>query len=414
MEIRQAYNNYQGDERLQSTYSSSSFDGSQLRNNSFHYQGVGNSSYRYYEVWTELSDFEATTFDPLKGVGTYITHKLRPIEQVKKETEAENKWREENLPEADPKDYIIDFHADFVKRWYAMYLTTWGMVLDVRESPYKSGLHPYVLTPPDINGERWGLVEEIINPQLAMDRQIIQADAVLSNASKGVWLIPDTAVPDDFTNKEYIREIKKVDGAVIYKVKDGFEDIVPKQIFANSANISSQIQTMIQLYSGLVDEVTGNYGAAQGRPGGASKTASGYAQETANAGINVKDTMENYLTVLVKRDDKLLQLIQEGYTKQDYFRITGEDIDPKELELFEFHIEQSKGTNSPAHRFAQEQELLQLVYNQILPAEVYFEVSTNPVMLQAKQKLDLLKKVQAEKEQEGQQPAIEQNTQIAQ
>jgi hypothetical protein len=124
--------------------------------------------------------------------------------------------------------------------------------------------------------------------------------------------------------------------------------------------------------------------------------------------------MENYLTVLVKRDDKLLQLIQEGYTKQDYFRITGEKIDPKELELFEFHIEQSKGTNSPAHRFAQEQELLQLVYNQILPAEVYFEVSTNPVMLQAKQKLDVLKKAQAEKEQEAQQPAIEQNIQNSQ
>lgn len=411
MEIRQAYNSYQGNERLQSSYSSQSYDGSQLRNNSFHYQGVGNSSYRYYEVWTELSDFEATTFDPLDGVGTYTTHKFRPIKQVKKEVEAENKYREENLEGTDPIEYTITFDAKFVKRWYAMFITPWGMVLDVRESPYKSGLHPFVFAPPDINGEQWGLVEEIINPQLAMDRQIIQADAVLSNASKGVWLIPDTAVPDDFSNKEYIRELKKVDGAVIYKVKDGFEDIVPKQVFANSANISAQIQTMIQLYSGLVDEVSGNYGAAQGRPGGASKTASGYAQETANAGINVKDTMENYLTVLVKRDDKLLQLIQEGYTKQDYLRITGEDIDPKELELFEFHIEQSKGTNSPSHRFAQEQELLQLVYNEILPAEVYFEVSTNPVMLQAKQKLDTLKKAQAEKEQDAQQPVIEQNIQ---
>jgi hypothetical protein len=205
-----------------------------------------------------------------------------------------------------------------------------------------------------------------------------------------------------------------VDGAVIYKVKDDFEDIVPKQVYANSANISAQIQTMIQLYSGLVDEVSGNYGAAQGKPGGANKTASGYAQETANAGINVKDTMENYLTVLVKRDDKILQLVQEGYTRQDYLRITGEDIDPKELELFEFHIEQSKGTNSPAHRFAQEQELLQLVYNNILPPEVYFEVSTNPVMLQAKQKLDAIKKIEAEKEQGPQQPAIEQNALNAQ
>jgi hypothetical protein len=411
MEIRQAYNNYQGNERLQSSYSSQSFDGAQLRYNTFHYQGVGNSSYRYYEVWTELSDFEAVTFDPLDGVGTYTSHKLRPVAKVKKEVEAENKYRAENLPDVDPKDYTIDLQPKFVKRWYAIFLSPWGMVLDVRESPYRSGLHPYVFTPPDINGEQWGLIEEIINPQLSMDRQILQADAVLSNASKGVWLIPDTAVPDDFSNKEYIRELKKVDGAVIYKVKDGFEDIVPKQIFANSQNVSSQVQTMIQLYSGLVDEVSGNYGAAQGRPGGSGKTASGYAQETANAGVNIKDTMENYLTMLVERDDKILQFIIEGYTRQDYLRITGEEIDPRELEMFEFHIEQSKGTNSPAHRFAQEQELLQLVYNQILPPEVYFEVSTNPVMLQAKQKLDALRKEQEKAGQDTQQPAIEQNTQ---
>ena len=51
---------------------------------------------------------------------------------------------------------------------------------------------------------------------------------------------------------------------------------------------------------------------------------------------------------------------------------------------------------------------LRLVYNQILPAEVYFEVSTNPVMQQAKQKLDALKKAQSEKEQEAHDPSMNQ------
>jgi hypothetical protein len=395
MAIREAYNSYQGDEMLQSTYSSQSFDGSQLRNNTFHYQGVGNSAYRYYEVWTQLADYEAITFDPLDGVGTYTAHKFRKIDEVKKETDAENEWRRENLEGADESEYIIEFKADFVKRWYVVFLTPWGMVLDVRESPYKSGLTPYVFTPPDINGEMWGLVEEILSAQLSMDRQILQADAIISNASKGTWLIPDTAVPDDFSNKEYIRELKKVDGAVIYKVKEGFEDQVPKQIYANSANVGNQVQQMIQLYSGLVDDISGNYGAAQGQPGGASKTATAYALETQNAGVNIKDTMENYLTMLVERDDKILQFILEGYTRQDYLRITGEDIDPQDLKLFEFHVEQSKGTNAPGHRLALEQELLQLVYNQVLPFEVFLEVSTNPVMAQAKQKMDELKKLQA-------------------
>jgi hypothetical protein len=400
MTIKEAYNSYQGNELLQSTYSSQSFDGSQLRNNTFHYQGVGNSAYRYYETWTQLADYEAITFDPLDGVGTSTAHKFKDPNKVKKEIEAENDWRRENLEGTAPEEeWIIEYKADFVKRWYALFLTPWGSVLDVRESPYKSGLHPYTFTPPDINGEMWGLVEEILSAQLSMDRQILQADAVISNASKGTWLIPDTAVPDDFSNKEYIRELKKVDGAVIYKVKEGFEDQVPKQIYANSANVGNQIQQMIQLYSGLVDEISGNYGAAQGQPGAASKTATAYALETQNAGVNIKDTMENYLTMLVERDDKILQFILEGYTRQDYLRITGEDIDPAELKLFEFHVEQSKGTNSPGHRLALEQELLQLVYNGLLPFEAFLEVSTNPVMAQAKQKMDELKKAQAEQEQ---------------
>lgn len=412
-QIRNLYIKYQGDETLKSTYNYSSFDGSQLRNMNFMFQS--SSSYRYVEHWTLVSDYEAITYDPIDGTGVPVCHKWQDIEKIKKAVDEENKTREANSEGIDPEsDIFIQFMADYVTRSYVIFMTPWGYVLDVRESPYKTSNFPYVSTPPDINGEYWGLIEELINAQLGMDRQIANADSIVANASKGVWLIPDVAIPDDFTNKEYISELKKTDGAIVYKVRpDMVDKFRPEQQYANSANVSANVQQLIRLYSGLVDEISGNYGAAQGKDTG-QKTASGYAQETVNAGINVRDTMENYLSVLVDRDELILKFIREGYTKSDFERITGEAIDPRELTQYDFKIEQSRGTNSMAYRMSQEEELLTLVDRQLLPFEVFMDISSNPVMIQAKQKLAEWKKkqqqnpqpiVQGQQQQSGTQPA---------
>jgi len=410
IEIREAYVKYQGDQRKQSSYSSQSFDGSEMRNLTFFSQGTGNSSYRYFEVWNKISDYEASTYDPLEVIGNdYKTHKWRNPIDVKKEIDIINQERIDNSESDIPhEDLLIQFTTEFKSRWYVSYITPWGYLLDVRESPYKNGMMPYVMPSPDINGEMWGLIEEVINAQLSLDRQILQADAIISNASKGVWLVPDTAVPDDMSNREYLTEIKKVDGAVIYQVRDGMEDLVPKQLHANSVNVSSQVQQMIDLYAGLVDDISGNYGAAQGKSGGSNTTATGYALESQNAGLNIRDTFEIYFDVILQRDELSLMFMLEGYTKHDYFKITGKEIDPKELKRFEFSIEQSKGTNSPAHRMVLEQELLQQVMAGLLPYEVYLDISNNPVMVQAKQKLQEFNKNQAMAAQENQQQEVNQ------
>jgi len=399
IEIRNMYQKYQGNEAMQSSYTSQSFDGTQIRNTTFNHQGVNNSSYRYFEVWVELSDYEAITEDPLDFPGTRVCHKWTKVEEVKKEIDTENLNRLSMSEGMNPEDVLITFNADFVPRWYVIYITPWGKTLDVRESPFKNGKHPFVMTPPGINGEIWGIVEEVLPAQLSMDRQIRQADKIIDNASKGVWLVPDSAVPDTHSNKEYLQELRAADGAVIYKVREGYEDLIPKQVYANSANVSGNVQEMIRLYAGLVDEISGNYGAAQGRDQGSGKTASGYALETQNAGLNVSGIMETYLTMLVDRDDKILKLILEGYTKADFKRITGEEIDPKEFRIYDFSIQQSKGTNSAAFKMQQEMELIQFIGEELIPFDVFMEISSNPIMIQAKQKIDEYRKKQATSQQ---------------
>jgi hypothetical protein len=391
LEIRERYIKYQGDEQRQATYSSQSFDGSELRNQTFYTQGVGNSSYRYFEIWNKISDYEASTYDPLEIPGNdFKTYKWRDPKGVEKEINAINEERIANAESDIPhENLLIQFKTEFRSRWYVSYITPWGYLLDVRESPYKNSMMPYVMPSPDINGEMWGIIEEVLNAQLSLDRQILQADAIIANASKGVWLVPDSAVPDDMSNREYLTEIKKTNGAVIFKVRDNIDPQVamPKQMYANAANVGNQVQQMIELYGGLVDEISGNYGAAQGKGTSSSSTATGYALESQNAGLNIRDTFETYLDVILQRDELALAFIVEGYTKEDYLKIIGREIDPNEFKRYEFSIEQSKGTNSPAHRLALEQELLQQVYEGLLPYDIYLDISNNPVMIQAKQKL---------------------------
>lgn len=407
--IKAAYFKQSGDHTRQSSYGHQSYDGSALRSMTFNNEGIGTASYRYFEVWHKISDYEASTYDPLELPGNdFKVYKYQKPENVRAIIDGVNEQRRINADgQVDPKDIEIRFEVDYRSRWYVTYITPWGYVLDVKESPYKNGMLPYVMPSPDLNGEMWGLLEEVIDPQLSMNRQIQQADAVIANAAKGMWLVPSDAVPDDMSNREYLNVIKQSDGAVIVQMKDGQNaaDVMPKQVYANATNIGNQVHQMITLYANLVDEISGNYGAAQGRDQGSGKTATGYALESQNAGLNVKDMFETYLDVLAQRDELILMFLLEGYTKQDYLKIVGREIDPKEFRQFEFSIEQSKGTNSPTHRAALESELLQLVYNQLLPFEVFLEVSNNPVMVQAKQKLQEYNKNQAMANQPQQQGA---------
>ncbi len=402
MQIKKAYEVHAGAQYTKASYSSQSYDGSESRNRSFHTQGIGNSAYRYLEVWTLISSYEAITEDPLAfNEPMRKVHKWMNPEKVKKQVDEVNRVRLENSEgEVPEEEILIRFKADFVSRNFVIYMTPWGMVLDVRESPYKSGLSPYIFTPPAMNGEQWGIVEEVLNAQRGLDKQIQNADQVNENASKGVWLVPDTAIPDTHSNKQYLQELKRADGAVIYKVRDGMENIVPQQFYANSANVSAGIQTLIGMYSNLMDEISGNYAAAQGKQSG-NKTASGYALESNNAGLNVRHIIEMYFSLQGRRDELLLQFILEGYTKEDYLRITGTEIDPAELEEYEFTIEQSKGTNSPAYRMESEMRLLQQVMSNLLPYKVFLEVSTDPIMVQTKQKLDEYEKKMAEQQQQA-------------
>ena len=84
-EIKEAYYKYYGNVIKTSQYTSQSFDGSELRNLTFHTQGFGNSSYRYVEIWNKISDFEAATFDPLEVPGNkHKVYKWQNPEDVKK------------------------------------------------------------------------------------------------------------------------------------------------------------------------------------------------------------------------------------------------------------------------------------------------------------------------------------------
>jgi len=150
MEIKRSYIAHDGNYSMKASYSSQSFDGSQMRNQSFYNQGIGNSSYRYWEIWTLISSYEAITEDPLAfGQPVRKVHKWQDPDKVKKYVDEINEERLLNSGGEVPKEKIlIRFSTEFVSRYFVIYMTPWGMVLDVRESPYKNGKAPYVFPAP--------------------------------------------------------------------------------------------------------------------------------------------------------------------------------------------------------------------------------------------------------------------------
>lgn len=391
------YANYGNIENAESL-GTQSFDGTEKKFQTVAEGYNSRHNCRYYEVWKKIGALEAVTLDPLEVNPQRVAHKWLDPSIIHKQVIEENNRRIKSASsQFEQKDYLIHYETTHVSRWYVMFLTPQGTVLDIRESPYKNSGHPYVITPLGINGEARGLVEDLIDPQNGLNRTIAISDQININAAKGVWLIPNTAIPDTMSKQEYIHQMKSSGGHVVYNADvASMQPYKPEQVYANPANISAIINSTISMYAGLPDDISGNYGAAQGK--GGSSTATGYALETKNANLNVKHIMDKYLAVLQKRDEAMLNLIKERYTKEDYAYLLGEDLDPIELTQYDFNIAKNEGVTSSAYAQQMEQEMIQLTMNfpDIFPPEALLETSTNPKFRQWAQAIESIKVKQQE------------------
>jgi hypothetical protein len=342
------------------------------------YIPTDNSLARLIEVWERVTDWRVYAHDYLTGEYVITKLSLEEIaavneERIRKGIEAGMKA--EDIP-------LIDAHRKLESFWTVKNLTPYGQCLYQSETPYKHQSHPYTVTLyPLINGEIWGLVEDIIDQQRNINRQFAMMDFIMGAAAKGVLMVPEDAIPDDMDIDDIADEWTKYNGVIKFKAKPGVP--IPQQISSSIANIGTIIQ-MLELQMREIQQISGVSGAIQGHEAKSGTPNSLYINQAAYSSTNVKDFMNVFIKHKRKREKKMLQLAQQYYTGKRYVGVSGNRYseeakvyDPS-VKDFDFDIVISEGTDTPVYREIIAEQLFKLLEMNKIDVSTYLENSGMP------------------------------------
>lgn len=277
---------------------------------------------------------------------------------------------------------LITYEKRYQRYWYVKYLTWQGFVLHEQETPYDHKEHPYtVLLYPLVDGEVWGFVEDIIDQQRYVNRLVTLLDFIIGSSAKGVLLVPEDSVSDDFDLNRIADEWTKFNGVIKIKLKPGAQ--APHQISANSSGVG--INELLSLQLRFMSEISGVSSAIQGQKSGAGTPASLYAQETQNSTLNSKDYFEAYNAARRERDWKMLKLQVQYYDEERQLALAGSlyneetlVYNPQKAQDVEFEMVMGRSPDSPIYRGIIEENLKEFVMAQLIDFETYLKNSSLP------------------------------------
>lgn len=331
---------------------------------------------RVIEAWRLEAEWRLWVHDYLDA-----SYEVRGEDELP-EIEAENAARallgEENGVDVP----MIEWERKYVKFWKCYHLTPCGETLWEGETPYEHHSHPYVFKLyPLLDGEIWGMVEDLIDQQKMVNRMVILQDFIISASAKGVLLVPEECIPDDMTIEDFADEWVKYNGVIKIRMKPG--QAAPQQVSANSLHIG--INEMIQMQLRLMQDIAGVQGAIQGKSPVSGTASSLYAQETQNAALNVLDYLETFSAFLQRRDKKLLQVIKQYYTERQYIAVAGSDYseearnyDPEKIRDVDFDNTIAKGIDTPSYRVVVDDILWKMLEGRFISAEMFLEHCSYP------------------------------------
>lgn len=368
---------------------------------------------RVIEVWELKSEWRVYAHDYLDG-----SYKI--VDKTLDEIKAENEQRVAQAAQFGiPADKVplIDARDQLDQYWYCKYLTPWGDVLMEGETPYEHGEHPYtILLYPLIDGEVWGMVEDIIDQQRYINRLVSMIDWIIGNSAKGVLMAPEGSVPPTEDPYEWAEKWTRADSVMFYVPKPGIP--APQQVSANSVNIGAKELLAIQME--LMKEISGVHGAIQGKQPKSGTPASLYAQETANASMNSTDLLETFNFFRKRRDMKSLKIIIQYYQERNIV-ISGNDYmgevskyRPEEARNIEWDLVVSQSLEAPIFRQAMDEMLFELLRMQGIDIEMFLENTSMPFAQKLLQGIKRKKEAAQEMMQEGGMPNIPADADLSQ
>ena len=336
---------------------------------------------RVIEIWTKEWTHSLYYHDKGKGTEGFV-----PVSE-RAAIEAENARRiAEVLSVGGTEDdaSLIDIKYKTEEKWVVRFLTPDGYVLKQEETPYWHGSHPWVIGAyPLVDGEIHSPVEDGINPQRMIDRLLTRIEFVRMNQAKGFGIVNKKVLDDSgVTLEQFAKEYTSPSGIAALEW-EGSADTVFKQ-FSDTTTNQGDVQ-MFEQYMNLLDEITGAHGAMRGEKPTSGTPAALYMQETENANNNIADFQEWYNGLILKRDYKMMMVMQQYYDHKRYLNISGKNYskearmyDPEQVRKTKFDLALVQSQSTGAFRTNSENLLIRLLELGAIPRDIYLEESNAP------------------------------------
>lgn len=329
---------------------------------------------RIFKIWRLEGSWKYYAFDPLDG--SY------EIYDSKDTLEIENIAREQLSQEQGIYIPPITWEQKYVRAWKNYHITPTGHCLFKRDNPYQHGDHPYVVKfYPMHKNQVWSLVDDMIDQNRMINRMVILQDFIISASAKGVLIVPEDCISEDFTLEDIAEQWTKYNGVIKIKLKPGAK--APEQIASRA--MPTGLTDMINLQLKLINDIGGVHEAMQGKTPASGTPAGLYQQEAMNAQNNIVDYLDSFGSFLKERDYKLLQLIQQYYTHTQYIALAGSsyskeahNFDPAVIRDIDFTNHILKSTDTPAMRLYIDDTLRMLLEGQYIGIETFLEHSSIP------------------------------------
>ena len=296
--------------------------------------------WRFYEIWTKeiknmiLCVDPARPIDPFKvvnvdklGLEEYDGLTVLEENERRRKEAIEFGIPEEEVPYIDYGQFgdkgDFDGTGEIVDEyWYVRFLTPRGTVIDEYVSPYECGCPITVVKFPYINGEVHSYISDVIPQQRYINRLVTLNDASIRAAAKGALVFDTRTFTDDQTVEEVQDQWGEPDGVVFWNSRQGGER--PYQMSNTSTNVG--IDTALSMQLGLMEDISGVHGAAQGKDALSGQSGSLYAQQAANSSTMLLPVLEAFRDFVRSVATKKMSIINQFWKDGTPINTYGSDL----------------------------------------------------------------------------------------
>jgi hypothetical protein len=281
-----------------------------------------------------------------------------------------------------PPPPIIQFPR-YGPTWNVYFLTVMGNVLYHKQTPYWHENDPYTLGFAEyVDGEIWGPLEEMIEPQRHINRINSAIDYALGAAAKGVLMVPEDCIPDGMTLDDFASEWTRFGGVIKFKAKPGGK--LPTQIKANMIP-EGIFQWLENMYRDL-REMSGVQQANMGTAPPQGTPASSYMAQIQQGQTTNREYFDAFFAVRRRRDLKMVQVIAQFYDEVRHIAVSGKradnskyvTYDPSRVRGIEWEIQVTEASDTPATRQQMEDYLLNFLNTNRITFGQYLQMSSHP------------------------------------